>query len=103
MKKFKEYIRLREEDEIPTITHEEDNKSGRLHKLIRIAWKSHRESTLAFFRKLSRIDPEIAVEYESIMNSNDPDVDDSPVRKHYQKDVIMPAMADITASGVEDN
>jgi len=102
MKKFKEYVQLREEDEIPTITHEEDNKSGRLHRLIRIAWKSHREPTLAFFRKLSKIDSEIAVEYESITNSSDPDVDNSQVRKHYEKDVIRPALADITANREND-
>jgi hypothetical protein len=101
MKRFREYVQLREEDEIPTITHEEDDKSKKLNKLINLAWKSHRESTLAFFRKLSKIDSEIAVEYESIA-IGDPEVENSPVRKHPEKHVISPAMADVAASGVED-
>lgn len=102
MKRFREYIRIREQEELPTITDEDDNKSGRLHKLVRLAWKTHRESTIAFFRKLSKIDPEIAAEFEGILNSGDPDVDNSPIKRHPEKDIIRPAMADMTASGVED-
>lgn len=102
MKTFKDYVQIREHDDIPTLLGNDDTKSGKLFKIIRIAWKSHQQDTLAFIRKLSKLDPEIANEYESLMSASDVDIDTTPIKKKRDSDVLSPAMADTAASGVED-
>lgn len=101
MKSFKDYVQIKEDEEVPTLLGNDDTKAGRLFKMIRLAWKSHRGDTLAFIRKLAKLDPEIAAEYESLVSSSDVDVDDGPVKKKRDADILQPAMADTSASGVE--
>jgi hypothetical protein len=46
MKSFRNYLQIREE-KIPTLG-EDDSKNNRLFKIMKLAWKSHRDSTISF-------------------------------------------------------
>lgn len=100
MKSFKEYFRIREEN-LPTLG-DEDNKSNKLFKIIRLAWKGHRGETLSFLRGLAKIDTGIAEALEEMKSSAEDEIDDSPVKKKKDQDVLVPPISDTSGSGNED-
>jgi hypothetical protein len=100
MKSFRNYLQIREE-KIPTLG-EDDSKNNRLFKIMKLAWKSHRDSTISFIRSLSKIDPEIATEFEDMKYASDDEIDSGPVKKHKNYDMLVPPVSDVSG-GDGDN
>lgn len=101
MKSFKDYLQIREE-KIPTLG-EDDSKSNKLFKIMKLAWKSHRDQTISFIKTLSKIDPEIATEFEEMRSCADDEIDTGPVKKHKNFDMIVPPTSDTSADSNQNS
>lgn len=87
MKKFKEFIALKENNIGDVET---------LHKIIDIAWEKHRPLLKEFLDKLSNNDIELEKEIRKLNGAEPP-----PVPKQIEKDEVIPPIAD-RSTGIED-
>jgi hypothetical protein len=99
MKRFKQYVALRESGEIEAPNTGDDN----LVKIIRLAWERYRPETKHFFGQLSNKDPDIKKLEGKLDNSQNPTDDRmDQERGDDTDDVVMPPSAD-TSPGLEDD
>lgn len=98
MKSFSYYFKYREnmignsEKDAPLNPSDSDEMSV-LFKIIRLAWKNHRQDTRAFIKDLARRSPEVAAEFERL-NQDDAVFD----RSSSEKEKLMMPDADKSGS-----
>jgi hypothetical protein len=102
MKRFSDFVSLKEDSEFPDPTRlaGSSGKEGCLTKLVRLAWDRYEPETKDFFRQLANKDPDIKDTLSKMDNEDDLDMANRGQRDKDDQDVIAPPEAD-TSPGVE--
>lgn len=104
MKRFDDYIRLRETDQFsdPTGQSEADGIENCLLKIARISWDRYESETKDFFRQLANKDPDIKEQLDKI-DSEDNDPASRGEENNDDKDIISPPQSDTNSGSEEDD
>ncbi len=92
MRKFKQYVALRESESIPSGRKTDKSIIPYLEKLMRILWDRHHEDTREFVSNIARKDPEVKELLDRADRIKEPELDTKP---HDVPDEMNPNVAQV--------